>query len=105
MQESTEVRLVALTRGPTHLRYRCYEALALVDILSLVRDAEEKAFDAAIIGCFFDTGLQQAREIAQRMVVVGPCEASVHIASKLCDRFSIIVGSRKSIARIEYNIR
>ena len=104
-QESVDVRVVPLTRGPTHLRYRYYEALVLVDILNLVREAEAKGFDAVIIGCFFDSGLQDAREVAHHTAVVGPCEASVQIASTLCDRFSIIVGSRKGIAQMMHNIR
>ncbi len=104
-QENVEARLVTLTRGPTHLRYRYYEAWVLVDILNLVRKAEAERFDAVIIGCFFDTGLQAAREVAQRTAVVGPCEASVHIASTVCDKFSIIVGSRKGIPHMNHNIR
>lgn len=102
-QESTELTMVTLPRGPEHLEYRYYEALVLVDILHLVMEAEQQGFDAVVIGCFYDVGLQAAREVAERMVVVAPCEASVHIAATLGDKFSIIVGRRKWIPEMMEN--
>jgi allantoin racemase len=103
-QDGTELTMVALPRGPEHLEYRYYEALVLVDILHLIKEAESQGFDAAVIGCFYDTGLQDAREVAERMVVVAPCEASTHIASTLGDKFSIIVGRRKWIPQMRENV-
>lgn len=103
-QKTTELSMVNLPRGPHHLEYAYYEGLVLVDILHLVREAERQGFDAAIIGCFYDVGLQAAREVAERMVVVAPCEASVHIAATLGDRFSIIVGRRKWIPEMRENV-
>lgn len=103
-QEGTELTMVTLPRGPEHLEYRYYEALVLVDILHLVKEAEHQGFDAAVIGCFYDVGLQAAREVAERMVVVAPCEASTHIAATLGDKFSIIVGRRKWIPEMMENV-
>jgi allantoin racemase len=103
-QEGTELTMVTLPRGPEHLEYRYYEALVLVDILHLIKEAEIQGFDAAVIGCFYDVGLQAAREVSERMVVVAPCEASTHIASSLGDKFSIIVGRRKWIPEMMENV-
>jgi allantoin racemase len=103
-QEGTELTMIALPRGPHHLEYAYYEALVLVDILHLVKQAEQQGFDAAIIGCFYDVGLQAAREVTERMAIVAPCEASVHIASTLGDKFSIIVGRRKWIPEMRENV-
>lgn len=103
-QPDTELTLVPLSRGPEHLEYRYYEALVLVDILQMIREAERQGFDAAIIGCFYDVGLQAAREIAEQMAVVAPCEASVRIASTLGHKFSIIVGRRKWIPEMMDNV-
>jgi len=103
-QEGTELTMVTLPRGPEHLEYRYYEALVLVDILHLIKEAESQGFDAAVIGCFYDTGLQDAREVAERMAVVAPCEASTHIASTLGEKFSIIVGRRKWIPQMMENV-
>ena len=103
-QEGTELTMVTLPRGPEHLEYRYYEALVLMDILHLIEEAERQGFDAAVIGCFYDVGLQAAREVAERMVVVAPCEASTHIAATLGDKFSIIVGRRKWIPEMMENV-
>ena len=103
-REETELRMIMLPRGPEHLEYRYYEALVLVDILHLVKEAEREGFDAAIIGCFYDVGLQAAREVAERMPVIAPCEASTHLASTLGDKFSIIVGRRKWIPEMMENV-
>lgn len=103
-RDETELAMVALPRGPEHLEYRYYEALVLVDILHLVQEAEQQGFDAAVIGCFYDVGLQAAREMAEQMVVVAPCEASVHIAATLGDKFSVIVGRRKWVPEMRENV-
>jgi len=103
-REDTELTMVTLPRGPEHLEYRYYEALVLMDILHLIKEGESQGFDAAIIGCFYDTGLQDAREVAERMVVVAPCEASTYIAATLGDKFSIIVGRRKWIPEMMENV-
>lgn len=103
-REDTELKMITLPRGPEHLEYRYYEALVLVDILHLIKEAESEGFDAAIIGCFYDVGLQAAREVAERMPVIAPCEASTHIASTLGDEFSIIVGRRKWIPEMMENV-
>ena len=103
-QGTTELSMVNLPRGPEHLEYRYYEALVLVDILHLIREAERQGFDGAVIGCFYDVGLQAAREVAERMVVVAPCEASVHLAATLGHKFSIIVGRRKWIPEMMENV-
>jgi len=103
-REGTDVVRVTLPRGPEHLEYRYYEALILVDTLHLIKEAESQGFDAAIIGCFYDVGLQAAREVAESMVVVAPCEASVYLAATMGDKFSIIVGRRKWIPEMMENV-
>lgn len=103
-REDTELKMVSLPRGPEHLEYRYYEALVLVDILHLVQEAERRGFGAAIIGCFYDVGLQAAREVSEGMPIVAPCEASVHLAATLGDKFSIIVGRRKWIPEMRENV-
>lgn len=103
-RDKTELKMLALPRGPEHLEYRYYEALVLVDILHLVQESERQGFSATIIGCFYDVGLQAAREVSQSMPVVAPCEASVHLAATMGDRFSIIVGRRKWIPEMRENV-
>jgi allantoin racemase len=100
----TEVDVRSLGRGPHHLEYSCYEAAAVPDLLTLLVQAEREGFDAAVIGCFYDTGLRPAREVTSRMAVAAPCESAVHIASTLGDTFSVVVGRRKWVPEMRDNV-
>jgi allantoin racemase len=100
----TELTLMALPRGPRHLEFHYYEAMVLMDTLNIVKAAERDGYDATVIGCFYDVGLQAAREVSQRMPVTAPCEASVYLAATMGDKFSIIVGRRKWIPQMMENV-
>lgn len=101
----THIDVVSLRRGPLHLEYQYYEALILADTLHLVRKAERDGYDAAIIGCFYDPGLSEAREISERLVITAPAEATMHIATTLGHTFSIIVGRKKWIPKMQENVK
>ena len=95
---------MSFPRGPNHVEFHYYESLLLLDILHAIKKGEKEGFDAAIIGCFYDPGLREAREITERMVVTAPAEASMHIASTLGHTFSIIVGRNKWIPAMHENV-
>lgn len=100
----TDVEVRSLGRGPHHLEYHAYEAAVVPDILSAVVQAERDHFDAVVIGCFYDTGLRAAREVAERVAVCAPCESACHIASTLGDSFSVVVGRRKWVPEMRDNV-
>jgi len=100
----TQVDVVSLARGPMHLEYHYYEALVLADTLHRVRTAENEGYDAAVMGCFYDPGLHEAREICDRLVVTAPAESAMHIASTLGHSFSILVGRKKWIPKMHENV-
>jgi len=104
-EPGSSVSVEALGRGTDHLEYLSYGAAALPLILAKVLEAEERAFDAAIIGCFYDPGLHEAREVSRRMPVVAPAESSLHLAALLGNRFSVLVGRRKWIPQMRENVR
>jgi allantoin racemase len=103
-QKETKVDFIHLNRGPRHLEYRYYESLIIPDLLHTIKNLEKKGYDAAIIGCFYDPGILAAREIANRIIVTAPAEASLNLAATLGYKFSIIVGRGKWIPRIMENI-
>jgi len=100
----TELEVISLTEGPRHLEYYSYGSLVVPKILKIIRGAEKENFDAAVIGCFYDPGLRESREIAEKLVVTAPAEASMHIAMTLGQRFSIIVGRTKWIPLMRENV-
>ena len=100
----TELEVRSLERGPHHLEYHAYEAAVVPDILATLVEAEREGFDAAVIGCFYDTGLRAAREVLTRMAVAAPCESALHIAATLGDTFSVVVGRRKWVPEMRDNV-
>jgi allantoin racemase len=102
--EDTEVQVVSLKKGPHHLEYHYYEALIGVELLHTIKQAENEGFDGAVIGCFYDPFLREAREICQRMVITAPAESALHLATVLGDNFSIIVGRKKWIPVMKGNV-
>lgn len=102
---TAEIDVVSLPQTPLHLEYHLYHALIAPEIIRAVAEGEKQGYDAAVIGCFDDPCLDAAREICRSMVVTGPCEAAVHTAMTLANRFSIIVGQEAWIPRMEARVR
>ena len=103
-RQGTVVDVVSLPEDrPKHLEYHAYEGLVIGDIVSITR-ARSRDYDAIVIGCFYDPGLREAREVSGRAVVVAPCQASLVYVSHLANAFSVIVGRKKWIPKMEENV-
>lgn len=85
----TEVEVRDTAEGPFSIESAWEEALSAPAALAAVRQAEEDGFDAVIIGCFGDPGLEAARELVG-MPVIGPGESSLLLAAGLGHRFSVV---------------
>ena len=103
-QNNTMVDIRSFKKGPKHLEYMFYEGVVGNDILRAVYNAEKEGYNSAIIGCFYDPFLYEAREIVN-IPVIGPAEASMNLASVLGYKFSIIVGRTKWVPQMTENIR
>jgi allantoin racemase len=88
---------------PKHLEYHAYEGLVVADIIRLTFQAADQ-YDAVVIGCFYDVGLREAREVSGRAVVTAPCQSAAAIASNLGNTFSVLVGRRKWIPKMRENV-
>lgn len=100
-----EVDVVSLAPDrPQHLEYHAYEALVIADIVRLVYD-HRRAYDAFVIGCFYDVGLREAREVSGKAIVTAPCQSATAIARNLGNSFSVLVGRRKWIPKMHENVR
>ncbi len=100
-----QVDVISLPAGrPQHLEYHAYEGLVVADIVRLTYKAAS-THDAVVIGCFYDVGLREAREVSGRAIVTAPCQSATAIASNLGNRFSVLVGRRKWIPKMSENVR
>jgi allantoin racemase len=72
-------------------------------LLALVRKASDAGASAIIIGCFDDTGLDAAREIAN-CPVIGIGQAAYHMAVLSGRKFSVVTTLDVSVPVLEANI-
>lgn len=101
----TELSVTALDRGPPHVEYHYYESLVLPEVLHRVKEAERDGVDATVLGCFYDLGLDEAREVADEMAIAAPAEATTHLATTMGDTFSVLVGRRKWVPQMRERVR
>lgn len=85
----TTVTVVDVPDGPASIESAYEEAMCIPATIDLIMKCEREGYDAAIIGCFGDPGLEAARELVT-MPVVGPCESSLLLAAGLGHKFSIL---------------
>jgi allantoin racemase len=86
---STQVRVFPVDAGPASIESMYEEYLSIPPTATLVSRLEQEGYDAAIVGCFGDPGLDGLREISD-MLVAGPAGLSIALATTLGHRFSIV---------------
>lgn len=87
-RSDTEFVTVNPPKGPVSIEGMYDGYLAATHVIKEVLQEKGK-FDAYVIACYGDPGLDAVREISE-VPVIGICEASLHIASLLAPNFSII---------------
>lgn len=83
-----EVDVADAPGGPLSIESHAEEASCVPPMIAAVRRRSAPP-DALIIGCFGDPGLAALREIVD-CPVVGPFEASMHVAMQLGDRVGVL---------------
>jgi allantoin racemase len=85
---ATTIRFVSLTSGPPSIETFNDEAVAVAEMLPVIK-AESGDADAIVINCMADPGVRAVRELVD-VPVVGPAEASVALAMQLGHRFAVV---------------
>jgi allantoin racemase len=75
--------------GPVSIEGHYDEAFGAAGVAEQVRLARDEHFDAIVIACFGDPGLDAARELTTAPVL-GIAEAAFHAASMLATGFSVV---------------
>lgn len=97
----TVLKVVDLERGPKTIESSYDVGLAVPEMLKII-ERESKEFNAILIACFADPGLEAAREICQ-IPVLGIMEASIYVASMLGEKFSILsINKRRAPTKWRY---
>ena len=90
----TEIIALTSSFGPPSIEGYYDEAMSLAGLLQVVRDANN--FDAVVIACFDDTGLDALRCLTDKPVV-GIGEAGYRMASMLSNKFSVVTTLARSV--------
>ena len=77
------------------------EAVCIPAMLAIIGGRSD--YDAVVIACFDDTGLDAARCLTDRPVI-GIGEAGYHLAAILSNRFSVVTTLARSVPALEHNL-
>jgi allantoin racemase len=97
----TEIVAVNSARGPASIEGFYDEAMSLAGMLQVIRSTA--GYDAVVIACFDDTGLDAARCLTDKPVI-GIGEAAYHMASMISNRFSVVTTLARSVPALEHNL-
>jgi allantoin racemase len=92
----TEIHVKNLSNGPRAIEYDYDREIAAPYVVEEVIKANKEGFDAIVINCFDDPGLDAAREVSDKLVL-GIGESSITTALLLGHRIAIISTGRQSI--------
>lgn len=98
------VDVIRLENAPSAIESATDGAMAVPYLLEKVRWANQKNFDAVIIACFSDPGLEPAREVSEALVL-GIQQATLAVASMLGHKYSILTPLSVRIPSKEQDIR
>ena len=97
----TEIVAVNSANGPASIEGFYDEAMSLAGMLAVIRNTPD--FDAVVIACFDDTGLDAARCLTDKPVI-GIGEAAYHMASMISNKFSVVTTLARSVPALEHNL-
>ncbi len=100
----TEIIAATSRMGPVSIEGHYDGALAIPGLLAELRERQPARYDAAIIACFDDTGLDAARAFAD-VPVLGLCESAVATAGFLAQRFTVVTTLERSRVLIDNLVR
>lgn len=97
----TEIVAMTSVHGPVSIEGYFDEAMSLAGLLQTIGQAED--FDAVVIACFDDTGLDAARCLTDKPVI-GIGEAAYRCAAMLSNKFSVVTTLARSVPALEHNL-
>ena len=98
LSSDAEVSVDCIKKGPDELDCNTDEAFAAAEMVKESIRAEKEGYDAIVIYCFSDVGIDSIRENV-RIPVIGPGETSLAAASMICNRFTVLTSESINIPR------
>lgn len=102
--DATEVVFSWLSKSSELNWYPYLEMINDLEIVDQIIKAEERGYDAVIIGCYCDPALREARGVVD-IPVIGLSEASMSVAQMFGGRFAVVTVWDNYIPIMEKNLR
>lgn len=83
------VEVSALEDGPAAVESRADAALVVPELLKLAPSWVARGYDAVVVGCFSDPGLEALRDVVT-IPVVGPGTSAMQLAAQFGEGFSVL---------------
>jgi len=99
----TQVEVVSLPRGPESVETPESHATVIPLVIETAKQ-KSRDFDAVIVNCFLDPGVDLLKGIL-KIPVVGPAESSLALATLIGKKTTIITVGKKGIWMIEDRVR
>lgn len=101
---NTETGIVDVPEGPASIESAYEEYLSIPAAAKKAVELEQEGWDAIILGCYGDPGLDALRELVS-IPVIGPAEACALTCASLGHRFGVITITESVIADTERKAR
>src|ERR1700749_4388542 len=98
-----EVGIAENPDGPPSIESAYEEYVSVPGSFAVATKAQDDGYDALILGCFGDPGLDGFRELLD-VPMVGPFEASVHAACQLGHRFGVVTVLDSIVAPLDSRV-
>jgi len=99
-----ELTVTCIARGPITIESSYDEAYAIAPTIDLVKQANQQGYDAIILACFCDVGMEAAKEISS-VLTLSLEETTLSVALLLGEKFSIMTEKRPRVAMKKLHIR
>jgi allantoin racemase len=103
-RSDTELVITHTSDCPENIDYYYSKHLIELSVMESVIQAERDGFDAVIVGCCYDPGVRIARELVD-IPVIGPLEASVHLAPYFGHDYVVITDHHKAVPALRDTLR
>lgn len=103
-KEFPNVEVVSLSAGPESVEDFLDEVIAGPDTIRLVKESEEKGFDAVVISCFANPAIDACRSVVS-IPVVGAGMASILAGLSLGERIAVVTVLKETIPSIEHFVK
>jgi allantoin racemase len=98
-----DVSVTVIEEGAPSIESFYDAAMSVPDTLKRIEEAEKKGYEAVVIDCWCDPGLEAAREKVD-IPVIGPGQASMLTAMALGGRFSVLGVTKNVVSHYWHNI-